>query len=306
MGPSLAIEHLKVVSIETDIMTSEFVDQSVISLRRSLGTETPTALLNFLECVVDPTVRDLLFAGVELRSFELGDPLWSIANAGTESPSEFTSDPGLWIVCEGRVRLLSLQIQNEREISLEILDPEGLFGYEGLLTLPRSASLRYRAVAASAGLVGVLPGPLLRSCLDLAQGTQSLAESLAQGADRRQRLWFFKTQVDWASGSVSGSTPGAAIPSHQLSQWSADLVARRIDRQSSLSQIGDGCFWLVAGQVESFDPLSPPPRFRRSLGVSPSDTRGLDCGDGSGAVSPAPGGLGPGDRSSADRSPADP
>jgi HlyB family type I secretion system ABC transporter len=242
-------------------MTSQFVSRSAVSSRRSPGLETPTAVLNFLECIADPAVQDLLSEGIELRPFALGDPLWPIGELGSELSvelsSEFVADAGLWIVCQGRVRLLSPQTQNLRDISLEVLEPEGLFGYEGSLAAPYSASLCYRAVAASAGLVGVLPRSVLQSCLDLDHGTQSLAEILAQGADRRRRLWFFKTQVDWASGSASGS--GAAIPSHQLSEWSAGLVARRIDRQTSLNQAGDGCFWLVAGQIESHDPLAPAP-----------------------------------------------
>ncbi len=239
-------------------MTGQFVDRSVVPLRRSPGLETPTALLNFLECIADPVAQDLLSKGIELRSFALGDSLGAIETSGSDgsidSPTELASDPSLWIVCEGRVRLLSSQTQNLRDISLEVLEPEGLFGYEGLLALPHSAPLSYRAVAASAGLVGRLPGSLLRSYLELDHGTQSLAEILAQGADRRQRLWFFKTQVDWSLGATSGAT----IPSHQLSQWSAGLILQCIDRGTALHQVGAGCFWLISGQIESTESQPAP------------------------------------------------
>ncbi|PLZ21679.1 hypothetical protein CBP29_15280, partial [Fischerella thermalis WC341] len=74
-----------------------------------------------------------------LREFQLGDELAELAIAGeTENQNNL-----LFLVCQGRVRLLGFDPKLKREVSTQLLIAEQTFGVDHLF---HNQPFRYRAV----------------------------------------------------------------------------------------------------------------------------------------------------------------
>jgi len=99
-------------------------------------------------------------------------------------------------------------------------------------------SLVYGAVAASDGVIAVLPRPVLQQWLEQ---LPSLQNRLHQATSTRQRLLFFKTATDFRSQ-----------PSHLLKQLLSYLVEMPVSKGAVLAEAtpaSGGRYWLRSGKV---------------------------------------------------------
>ena len=206
-------------------------------------------VLNLLRLVqADTKLASNFSQAFEIREFQLGDELinYSIA-ASTENGVKSKKEiQGFYVVCQGRVRLLSSDANQQRQVSTMVLEAGEVFGADELLysyeTLP------YRAIAASAGQVAYISVVNLKPWLEQ---LPNLQEYLQQQASQRQCLIFFKTLTELRS-----------LPSHQLRQLLPYLVEKQITSGELLSVAtppSSGRFWLRSGLFQSnlaeFQPL---------------------------------------------------
>ncbi|PLZ63192.1 hypothetical protein CBP22_21210, partial [Fischerella thermalis WC249] len=124
-----------------------------------------------------------------LREFQLGDELAELAIAGeTENQNNL-----LFLVCQGRVRLLGFDPKLKREVSTQLLIAEQTFGVDHLF---HNQPFRYRAVAASAGLVASIHVDDLKQWLKRLPNLQRYLQKITC---ERQTLIFFKTATELRS-----------------------------------------------------------------------------------------------------------
>jgi ATP-binding cassette subfamily B protein len=206
--------------------------------------QCPTAspsILNFLRLVVEDTSLVSDFSEVwVVREFQLGDDLT------TYNPDRKTQDTNnvLYLVCQGRVRLLGFDATVGKEVSTQLLLAQQTFGADHLFC---NQPLAYRAIAASAGCVAQVTIPNLVSWL---QRIPNLQKHLQQVVFERQALIFFKTctELSWQK-------------SYTLRQFIPYLVQKKIDAGSSLSEVTppkEGRFWLMSGKISTQEAEKPP------------------------------------------------
>ena len=213
------------------------------------GSNSFPVVFNLLRLVQADAEIALEFSkAFKIREFQLGDQL---VEYNTPIPSgDYVQDEqnssSFYVVCQGRVRLLGLDANQQREVSTlvlgmgETLGAENLFCNEPLLT---------RAIAASAVQVAWITIANLKPWL---KHLPNLQDYLRQQAIERQCLIFFKTSTELRS-----------LPSHQLRQLLPYLVEKQITSGESLVQAtppGSGRYWLRSGLLQSqlgqFPPLT--------------------------------------------------
>jgi ATP-binding cassette subfamily B protein len=160
-----------------------------------------------------------------VHQVQLGDELVNYTSSQPNEPSR-----GLYIVCQGRIRLVSLDTSQQRDVPAVLVDASELFGAEELLT---SDWIPYRAVAASVGIIAFLPSHKLREFPQLQASLQELARI-------RQTLLFLKTATDLRLHS-----------SHSLKALLPYLNELQVPAQSVLAEVlPEGRFWLRQGQIQ--------------------------------------------------------
>lgn len=153
------------------------------------------ALLKFLTPLSNSTSLaselSAVFEGVE---FQLGDELmkWT-RDESSVSPCENNQ---LYLVCQGRVRILALDGQNKQEVSIIVLEVGDIFGADQWIG---EGGLGYRAIAASNGQVAGISYTKLGTFFPK---FPQLEEHLQQQIQEHQRLIFFKTITELNSLSV--------------------------------------------------------------------------------------------------------
>ncbi|WP_088241554.1 cysteine peptidase family C39 domain-containing protein [Calothrix rhizosoleniae] len=161
--------------------------------------------------------------------FQLGDDLVSYSLDGSmEDSNRF-----LYLIGEGKVRIVAFDPTLERQVSTQLLLAEQNFGTDHLLY---HQPLSYQAIAATSGWVAKLPISILQQWL---QEFSYLEELLHQTVSERQKLIFFKTQTELRSQT-----------SRTLFQILPHLEKITINAGSSLSVItppSQGRFWLIDG-----------------------------------------------------------
>ncbi|MEI2582015.1 cysteine peptidase family C39 domain-containing protein [Scytonema sp. PRP1] len=211
----------------------------------------PTAspsILNFLRLVVEDTSLVSDFSKVwVVREFQLGDDLTTY-NPGRKSQD---TNNVLYLVCQGRVRLLGFDATVGKEVSTQLLLAQQTFGADHLFC---NQPLPYRAIAASDGCVAQVTISNLVSWLERIPNLQN---HLQQVVFERQALIFFKTctELSWQK-------------SYALRQFLPYLVQKKIDAGSSLSEVTppkEGRFWLMSGKICSQE-AEKPPRLGNSWG----------------------------------------
>jgi HlyB family type I secretion system ABC transporter len=192
------------------------------------------AVLKFLRMVAGDTslVSDLTKVWV-LREFQLGDELTSYGRN-----REITdSNKILYLICQGRVRLLGFDATLGREVSTQLLLAEQTFGADDLFC---NLSLPYRAIAASAGYVAQVAIADLKPWL---QRLPNLENSLQRLTCERQALIFCKSYTELRS-----------LTSPTLRQLLPYLKEITITAGSSLitaTPPTKGRFWLASGQIQN-------------------------------------------------------
>ncbi|MDJ0704177.1 MAG: cysteine peptidase family C39 domain-containing protein [Leptolyngbyaceae cyanobacterium MO_188.B28] len=250
-------------------MSSSVKAEADKRLKASPHQETSPTLLSLLKFLAisqadlaNPEQVHKLEQLLETKPFKLGDSLFSYPGSETNESmgqGEHNAYDLHW-VRQGRVRLLSYDLERRREVSIRVLEAGEPFGADHLFCKP---SLAYRAIAASDGQIAQIPISSLQQWL---QQIPNLSGLLQQQTQLRQRLLFFKT-----------ATSLRLFPSHKLQQLVLYIVDQHISAGDSLAQAASasaGRFWLRSGQVKSQHPQAQSPKIGASWGypeAAPAD-----------------------------------
>lgn len=199
--------------------------------------QSPTAkaaIIKLLNLVARDTTLALDFSQVWLtHEFQLGDELTNYnLNAEIGDNSNF-----LYLVCQGRVRLLAFDATAGREVSTQLLLAAQTFGADHLFY---HQPLPYRAIAASAGAVAQISLSSLKLWLQHLPNLENYFQPLAV---ERQGLIFFKAYTELRS-----------LPSLTLQQLLPYLTETKISAGSSLvaaTPPTTGRYWLRKGKIQS-------------------------------------------------------
>ncbi|MBR8836725.1 MAG: peptidase domain-containing ABC transporter [Stigonema ocellatum SAG 48.90 = DSM 106950] len=206
--------------------------------------QSPTAdaaILNLLRLVTGNTSYFSDFNQIwVVREFELGDHLTSYSpDMETEASSDF-----LYLVCQGRVRLLGFDATRVRDVSTQLLLVQQTFGADHLFC---NQPLPYQAIAAGSGFVAQV---LISDLMPWLPQIPTLFDYLQRLACERQALIFFKTTTELRS--QKGQTLRQLLPY---------LVQTKITAGSPLLQAtppDSGRYWLVSGKIQtSTDTYAP-------------------------------------------------
>ncbi|MGF1521512.1 MAG: cysteine peptidase family C39 domain-containing protein [Leptolyngbyaceae cyanobacterium] len=184
--------------------------------------------------------------------FQIGDELWQHLPENLQSTANhqrpFTGLPekALYVVYQGRVRLLSFDAERKRDVSVAVLEPGDIIGTD----LPGYAGTSaYHAVASTSGQIAYIAGNQLAPWLER---LAPLREHFQRQIQDRDRLIFFKTCTALKSFSC-----------HQLQELVPLLTEHAIPAGESLadalSDYSGGRFWLQSGDVQSEDDEVAPP-----------------------------------------------
>ncbi len=176
------------------------------------------------------------------QAIQLGDELIE-SNSCDREANQAVPNQDLYIVCQGRVRLLSHDLLLQQDVSTALLEAGESWGAdEQFCACPRP----YRAIAASSGLVAVMPGAKLQRWL---QQVPQLDEYLHHATTARQQLIFFRTATELRSQT-----------SHTLKRLlpylrEVDIAAGTVLTEATPT--ASGRYWLRTGQIRS-QGTSPP------------------------------------------------
>lgn len=217
------------------------------------------AVLSFCKTIEADDSQSLAFCqAFQVWDFQIGDEIVDYTNAANTNNSVQPEQNAEYyhIICQGRVRLLSFDTQQQREVSALVLEVGETFGAEKLFTQQPQLT---RALAASSGSVARIPVTDLKLWFER---LSNLGEYLRQQTLQRQCLVFFKT-----------STQLRSLSSHQLRQLLPLFVETRIAQGQSLtgSTPGSGRFWLAEGEIQTLSNTHTP-----SIGESWEDEQSPD------------------------------
>jgi ATP-binding cassette, subfamily B, bacterial HlyB/CyaB len=191
--------------------------QPPLSLSGSVVQEALERLLESSAVKAD-WVRSLQ---AEVVEFQLGDVLPEyVPPNGSDASVRSEQNPGLVLVCQGRVRLVCLNGQ-QREVSAIVLQSGQAFGGDAQFS---DSPLGYRAIAASPGYLVRISEPMLRSWLQEMPQLREIRD--------RERAIFLKTYLP----------PNQSKEIHSLKEI-------RIPAGQSLKQPGNNYYWLRSGEV---------------------------------------------------------
>lgn len=204
--------------------------------------ESLTVVIRLLSLVQADTNLALDFSkAFEIREFQSGDDVvnYSGHTASGNSHVHEHNSGYLYIVCNGRVRLLGFDAAKQREVCALVLETGEIFGADNLFC---NETLVTRAIAASDGMVARITNANLKRWL-----TQlpNLQDYLRQQAIGQQCLIFLKTSTELRS-----------LTSHQLRQLLPYLVETQIHKGELLvnaASAGTGRFWLRSGKIQGLD-----------------------------------------------------
>ncbi len=207
------------------------------------------SIFKLLKIATEDTTLASDFAQVwVLRELQLGDDLASYAIAKQTD----NNNDSLFLVCQGRVRLLGFDTKLKREVSTQLLLAQQTFGVDYLF---HCQPLAYRAVAASDGLLASIHVDDLKQWL---QQLPNLKSYLQKITCDRQTLIFFKIATELRSHT-----------SHSLRQLLPYLEQTKVSAGLTLVQAtppSKGRFWLMCGKIISPTPEIQPPQVGEGWG----------------------------------------
>ena len=192
----------------------------------------------------------------EVRAFQVGQDIHSYRVpdlANQTVPNEHTSG-NLYIVCHGRVRLLSEPDQHGRSRSVQVLEEGDTFGADHLFC---RTPFPYQIIAATPTQVAWLPVTTLLTWLEQEQ-MPHLQEPLQRHAALREQLLFFKSLTNL------NSLPSQAIESLLPYLVEVSLAANEPLVQAEAGEVG--CFWLRHGAIQATEPGSSLPSIGSNWG----------------------------------------
>ncbi|MGC9528044.1 MAG: ABC transporter transmembrane domain-containing protein [Limnospira sp.] len=180
------------------------------------------------------------------RTYELGETilgdqpasLSSDETSGSAVRSEHNREKSLYLVCQGRVRLLAFDRAREREVSVDVLEPGECFG--GDWEPCHRPRFPYCAVAADRTEIARLN----LSSISIPE----LEAHLQTWARERSHLIFFKTQTELRSR-----------PGRYLKALLPQVVERHLAAGTPVGTLSSGDparFWLYNGQIDG-TPAAP-------------------------------------------------
>ncbi len=207
------------------------------------------AILKFLRLVAGDTSLASDFTPVWVwREFQLGDDITRYNLNGEIADGKNC----LYLVCQGRVRLLGWDATLCREVSTQLLLAGQTFGADDLFW---NEAFTYRAIAATEGYVAQITLTDLRLWLER---IPNLKNYLQQLTIERQGLIFCKICTELRS-----------LTSHTVKQLLPYMIATKITAGSSLLEAtppSKGRFWLVSGKIHNLSPGTISPRVGDSWG----------------------------------------
>ena len=194
---------------------------------------------------------------LEIFEFQLGNPLMVLPGYYHNYEQNKEETEYLYLICRGKVRLVSFDASKQREVSIQLLTAGQTCGGDSLFS---EVVVSYRAIAASPVQIARISLEKLQPWLEK---LPSLREHWLNVAQNRQCLLFFKTLTVLRS-----------ISSQRLQQLSSYLEEKRIAKGESLAHATPseaGHFWLRSGKI-----LNQPPEMFLSWGYPDKNPNNWD------------------------------
>jgi len=183
---------------------------------------------------------------IDQKRFELGEEIhsYSASNVFKESVQSEQSRSNLYLILEGRARVLCTDIEQQREFSIQVFNDQGSFGADSIFV---SSPFSYRVVAASTVEVLILQSADLQRCL---VELPRLQQYLHMQATQREQLVFLKTQA-----ILPVRQREKVCPSQVLEQLLPLLQIVQVPAMTPLSQAlkEDGYCWVRQGELRRSD-----------------------------------------------------
>ncbi len=206
----------------------------------------PSSVLNFLASIDAAESRQVSSLLMDhLVTFRLGEVLADV---------DALDATALWLVCEGRVRLVmpdQTDVVESQGISLAVLEPDDWFGFETALDFPVS----YRAIAATDVQVTRLRAAEWQS---LIASQPALKLRLSEVAQQRQQI------ANWKCHSNLGRS-GLQLNSQQLTALLPAIVTVPLSAETKLADCAEipvGYCWYfaaeLAGTLGALPPIGEP------------------------------------------------
>ncbi len=170
--------------------------------------------------------------------FQLGDLLCeqSYSDLSQDSVYSERNESDLYLICQGRLRILGWSAQQQEEISILVLEAGAIVGSDHLFC---QHPLPYKLVAASAGAVAKIS---LRSLSSFPQ----IQEALKQQSLQRQFLIFLKTQVcDLAKIPARDRKVAAQLQLASVQEIQIPAGTNLVELEQA------GMFWLRNGEISA-------------------------------------------------------
>ncbi len=202
----------------------------------------PSSVLNFLASIDAAESRQVSSLLMDhLVTFRLGEVLADV---------DALDATALWLVCEGRVRLVmpdQTDVVESQGISLAVLEPDDWFGFETALDFPVS----YRAIAATDVQVTRLRAAEWQS---LIASQPALKLRLSEVAQQRQQI------ANWKCHSNLGRS-GLQLNSQQLTALLPAIVTVPLSAETKLADCAEipvGYCWYFAAELAGHWGRCPP------------------------------------------------
>ncbi|NEQ40706.1 MAG: ATP-binding cassette domain-containing protein [Okeania sp. SIO3I5] len=199
------------------------------------GSSTPqnseiivTILQRLTNVQIDTTIVSELIKISETNEFQIGDNLIK----DKDDINNF-----IYLVCEGRIRILAFDSEQQQEIPVDVLETGEIFGGDCLFT---KNIISYGAIAASQGQIAKID---LTQLQPLLEKLPEIKQNLEQKTQKRQCQIFLKTCTEWRS-----------LPSHQLRPILPHFQQIAIPPGEKLTTATPGemaHYWLYSGQIST-------------------------------------------------------
>ncbi|MGD1911826.1 MAG: ABC transporter transmembrane domain-containing protein [Rivularia sp. (in: cyanobacteria)] len=175
-----------------------------------------------------------------VSEFKLGDELTRY-----NCPQHSAASGGVvYLLCQGKVRLLAFDTSLRKEVSIQLLQANHIFGGDDTFS---DKYQEYRTIAASSGILAQISLKHLDIWL---QRYAAFRDYFSQITQSRQKLIFFKTLTELR-----------ALRSESLQNLLAYFISTEISAGSPLITASpwSGYFWLVSGEISSISGKNQPP-----------------------------------------------